>query len=276
MKTAILLSTYNGEKFLREQLDSIFSQTDQDWCLFVRDDGSTDSTTSILSEYKLKYGEKIEIIPSDKNIGPIASFELLMSSCDSDYVYFCDQDDVWLPNKIEVMRKVMQKAEENNGKAPVVAFSDLKVVDSSLNIISESFWNYSKIDPSISSDFEMLCVHGVATGCAMMVNRKAIDHALPFPPEVRMHDAWVVLCTSKAGGIVTYTSEPTILYRQHGNNLVGAIDESSSYLSSKLKTIKFVWRNNQLQWRMIKKLGFNSPLKYLWLKIKYHFQIKKN
>lgn len=270
--TSILLSTYNGERYLREQLDSIFAQTDQDWRLVVRDDGSTDATVSILQEYKERYPESLLLLPSDGNLGPIFSFELLMRSCDSDYVLFCDQDDVWLPNKVELTRAVMMEQEKDRKEVPMVVFTDLKVVDADLNIIADSFWKYSKIDTSISQDFDMLCVHGVATGCTMMVNRSAIEKALPFPKEVRMHDAWLVLCTSKAKGVIGHLSEPTILYRQHANNVVGAIDETSSYLSSKIKSLGMVFKNNMLQWKMIRKLGFRSPIKYLWLKLKYHFR----
>jgi len=138
---AILLPTYNSGKYLREQIDSIVAQSFSNWRLWVRDDGSNDSTLSILLDYQRRLGRKIIIIKDNKgNLGACKSFEALLESCPSSYIMFCDHDDVWLPFKIEKTFHKMKEIESQYPQKPLLVFSDLKVVDKDLNLISNSMW----------------------------------------------------------------------------------------------------------------------------------------
>lgn len=271
----IILSTYNGEKYLNEQIDSILAQTDTNWTLLIRDDGSKDKTIELIQYYTEKYPEKIEQIPSNENLGVIRSYELLLKQCQTQYIMLCDQDDVWLPKKIEWTREKMTELEKENQGKPLVVYTDLQIVDEKLNPIFSSFWNYSKIMPSLLTTFDMVCAHSAATGCTMMINQEALRCSLPFCDEVRMHDSWILLNSLKAGGAVSYVNEPTILYRQHTNNVIGAINEKDFYLKNKLKSLKSVLKSNLAQWKMINKLGFKSPFKYIILKFQYHIKYAK-
>ena len=145
---AILMSTYNGERYLREQIDSLLSQTNKDWILYIRDDGSTDGTVLIVKEYEREYPYKIVLLEDGLgNLGSGCSFMQLLSSVNSDYYMFCDQDDVWLSDKIEkTYLKLRTMESEDIGKS-VVVFTDLYIVDKSLNIISNSLWEKCHRNP---------------------------------------------------------------------------------------------------------------------------------
>jgi glycosyltransferase involved in cell wall biosynthesis len=265
MNIQILLSTYNGEKYLRELLDSILVQTYQDWCLLVRDDGSSDGTKTILHEYAS--GDcRISILDSESNVGVISSFEILLKESTAPYVMFCDQDDVWFPTKVSDQLDAMLECEGCHVNTPIVVHSDLLVVDSDLNLISNSFWKYSNINIQ-QRDFNFLGVKNIVTGCAMMLNRRAIDCSLPFKPETRMHDAWIVLNVLKSGGQLVSMETPTIKYRQHDNNVVGAVVQGNIFRNKILK-ICTVIKENREQWKMLKIIGYGSLFKYFYFKLR--------
>ncbi len=270
--STILLSTYNGEKYLADQIESILAQTDHDWKLLIRDDGSCDKTNSIIDQYTQNYPDKINRLTADKNLGVVGSFGALLQACDTDYMFLCDQDDVWLPTKIEDTKRKMIEVECQYPNTPVGIYTDLRVVDENLQTIRNSFWEYSRIEPSLLTSFDYLCVHPAATGCTVMINRLAKEISLPLGKDVRMHDAWIMLSILKNNGKVDYIRKQTMLYRQHSNNVVGAIDENDSYLMTRIKGIRAVVKNNKSQWKMISKLGFSSPLKYLWIKVCYQYK----
>lgn len=272
---AILLSTYNGEKFLNEQIESILNQSYIDWTLYIRDDGSKDGTDQIINQYTNKYPNKIIRIESSKNIGVIRSFETLMKTCKEEYIFFCDQDDIWLPFKLKVSLEKLKELEKTNDSA-ISIFSDLTVVDEQLNVINPSFWKYSRINPDLLTSFDSLCVHAVATGCTLAINKKAKEIALDIPDEATMHDEWIVLSTIKANGIIEHIPFSTILYRQHKKNVIGATDDSNktNYIISKFINLKKTIKENIYRWRMLKKLGFENPLKYIYLKLRYFLTYK--
>jgi glycosyltransferase involved in cell wall biosynthesis len=217
----ILLATYNGEKYLKEQIDSILNQTHTKWNLIIRDDGSTDNTLNIIEEYKSKYFEKIHIIKDEfKNVGVNKNFSLLMNHSKSDYIMFCDQDDFWLPQKIELTFELMIK-EEKKENLPILIFSDLKVVDDKLNIKSNSFWKTMLINPKNVFNINNLVVRNPVTGCTIMMNIKLKNIIKNIPTEALVHDWWISL-TACLFGKINYVEQPTILYRQHSNNVLGA------------------------------------------------------
>jgi glycosyltransferase involved in cell wall biosynthesis len=223
-KIIIILSTYNGERYLKEQLDSLYNQTYQNFKIIVRDDGSTDTTLEILKAYNL------EIMPSNENLGAKGNFNALLEYAlqkeDSDYFMFCDQDDVWMEDKIEKTLKLMKEIEYKD-KA-VLIHTDLSVVDESLNIIDNSFWDYQKLNPNYKLLSNLLIQNNI-TGCTMMINRSLVKLSFPIPDSAIMHDWWLGLVASEFG-VIEYIDEPIILYRQHENNDTGAKKHNFSYM----------------------------------------------
>jgi glycosyltransferase involved in cell wall biosynthesis len=217
----ILLATYNGEKFLNEQIDSILSQSCKDWQLLIRDDGSTDATVQIINSYIKQYPDKIKLIEDNLgNLGVGHNFEKLLEHSKSEYIMFCDQDDVWLPEKIKLTLDKMKEAEISHPDIPILIFTDLKVVDENFKIIAESLWSYHKIDPTEGGLFKNMLYRNIVTGCTVMINKKAKEIVLPIPEYVQMHDWWVAMNTAKYGRIF-HIPAATVLYRQHSGNVVG-------------------------------------------------------
>lgn len=233
----ILISTYNGDKYLKEQLDSIFNQSYQNFRVILRDDNSSDNTLKIAKEYNL------EILESSKNLGAKKSFEELLkyalTHSDSNYFMFCDQDDVWDKDKVRKSIEMMIYLEnlKLNYNNPILIHSDLRVVDENLNIINNSFFKYSKINPHIRS-FNRLLMQNTVTGCTMIINRKLAQISLPIADDAIMHDWWIALVASQFGMIYTI-KEQTISYRQHSSNEVGAVKFDYIYIFKKISTFLF-------------------------------------
>jgi glycosyltransferase involved in cell wall biosynthesis len=219
----ILMATFNGEKYVRKQLESIINQTFENWKLFIRDDGSSDKTVKIIEEFCKKFHEKFFLISNkNKHFGLKESYNQLLSLVQSSYYMFSDQDDWWLPDKIEITYKRMKILEKEFGSGvPILIHTDLAVADEKLEIISKSFSKFQNLKAWKIKSFNRLLVQNVVSGCTVMINRKLRDLALPIPLEALMHDWWLGLVAS-AFGIVDYINCPTILYRQHGVNVVGA------------------------------------------------------
>ena len=263
-KIAILLATYNGAKYIREQLDSLFQQSCGDFHLYIRDDGSTDDTLKIVEEYRQNFPDRITVLEdSQKHKGAAKSFMQLLQEVDSDYYMFCDQDDIWLPNKVELTFARMKEVE---GTAPVLIATDLKVVDEQLSPIKDSFNADLKIDV-FRKHPELICVRHVVTGCTMMFNRAAKEASLPMSPRATMHDEWVALSVHFKGGIISILDEATILYRQHTSNTLGAEQASKGFFA------RAIARAGQKQFFQVAKLlheDFGLPyLKFLMYKILY-------
>lgn len=216
--TDILLSTYNGEKYLREQLYSIFSQDSTDFRIIARDDGSDDSTTAILREFETQFSDRMEIIHTDtKKHSAKDNFRELMKHSDAEYVMLCDQDDFWNSDKISLCIKEM---ENQPSDIPVLIHTDAAVADENLDIIHESLSDFLGISPETAT-LENLLVYNCVTGCTLMMNRALCDIAVNMPDEAVMHDWWIALCAMVFGKII-YIDKATMLYRQHSSNVVGA------------------------------------------------------
>jgi glycosyl transferase family 2 len=219
----ILLATWNGGRYLAEQLDSLLAQTHGDWRLLVRDDCSTDATLAVLAEYRERAPDRISILPAGGcSLGAAGSFAALLAAADADYLMFCDQDDVWLPHKIECTMALMHDLELQRGAAcPLLVHSDLVVTDEHLHQVAGSLWRFQHSDPVGGVALNRLLTQNAVTGCTVMINRPLRDLALPVPPEAVMHDWWLALVAS-AFGAVGHVTTGTVLYRQHGANDVGA------------------------------------------------------
>lgn len=234
----ILMATYNGEMYISQQIESIVNQTYKEWILYIRDDGSNDKTISILEKYKNMYPEKIFIIRDNKRgLGAKMNFAELMKYSTNDYCMFADQDDIWLEDKIEKSMNEMNKMEEKFGKnRPLLVHTNLKVVDKELNVIDNSFWRYQNLNPD-NKKLNYLLVQNNITGCTMLMNKELIKFSIDIPVKCIMHDWWIGLVAA-AKGEISYIEYPTILYRQHGNNEVGAHKyNSKDYFKQKVNNI---------------------------------------
>lgn len=220
---AILLATYNGERYLNELMDSLLSQTYRDFIVIVRDDQSTDTTLEILGRWSAEHPDKVMIVSDERgNLRSRENFSCLLELCDAPYFAFCDQDDIWLPNKLQVAIDRMRQLESQFGTAtPIMVHTDLKVVDGSLREISPSFFRYSNVDFGRAERLDHLVINNIVTGCASMGNRAILELGRPVPAEAPFHDWWMALIAASCG-VLSTIPETTILWRQHGGNQVGA------------------------------------------------------
>jgi glycosyltransferase involved in cell wall biosynthesis len=230
-KIAVLLSTYNGEKFLVEQLDSLLAQSHKNFILVVRDDGSTDRTVSILESYARDHSERICLLPHDgENKGASAGYAFLVNyvlknkeslGLPSAYMMFSDQDDTWYPQKIEKQLALMLATEaDNDSSLPIIVHSDLEVVSEQNTVIAKSLINYQGLEIE-RNRFPNLIISNLVTGCTALINESLAEKALPIPENAIMHDWWLALVATAFGKLV-YLDVPLVHYRQHGNNTIGA------------------------------------------------------
>lgn len=230
----IIMATYNGEKYIREQLDSIISQSYKKWKIIIHDDGSCDNTVDIIKDYAQKYPEKIKYIDDNvKTGGAKNNFAYLLNFVTSDYIMFSDQDDVWENNKVEKAIKTIKSMERKYGDIPVLVHGDLMVVDSELNLINSSMFKMQKLNKKKSS-FRDLLVQNNITGCTVIINKKLAEMGKNIPKEAIMHDWWLALIAA-AFGKIGFMDNAGILYRQHENNTEGAKNIGSlKYITKKI------------------------------------------
>lgn len=217
----ILLSTYNGADYLPALLTSLESQTFQDWRLIVRDDGSSDTSMNIVSVWAGQRHHSVEFVTDGFGpLGACGSFGALLEHSQAPYFALCDQDDVWLPTKLAALLKCMQVAEARRGAAtPILAHSDLTVVDSFLHPVHRSF-RVCKGFPTAPATLPKLVLQNRVTGCASLGNGSLRGAALPVPNGSMMHDWWLAMVAAAFGEIVEHPSS-LVLYRQHDENVVG-------------------------------------------------------
>ena len=231
---AILLATFNGEKYIKEQIDSIFGQTFTDWTLYISDDGSTDNTLAILKEYQSQWPDKVILLSSGQPSGGAKdNFFFLLRNVEAEYLMFCDQDDVWKADKIAVTMDHMKIKETPN--KPSLVYTDLEVVGPYLEPISPSFYKRTGLSAAIPS-FERLLVQNVVAGCTAIINHTLRDIAIKVDQtdKIMMHDWWLALIAASMGTIA-FLPQATIRYRQHGDNAVGAQKKSDiNYVKNRL------------------------------------------
>lgn len=207
---SIAMATYNGQKYLSEQLDSIFAQTHKNIELVVVDDGSTDNTLNILYEYQKSYSN-LRVLPNEFNMGVIKSFEKAVSLSAGDYIALADQDDVWFPEKIEELL--------NNIGDNLLIHSDAVLVDDHLNILQPSHFAWGK-QANKASFFDYLMNSNV-TGCTAMFSRELVELAVPLKSYNLPHDWYFSYYAAYCGRIKLYL-KPLVYYRQHAINVSGA------------------------------------------------------
>ncbi|NBK97908.1 MAG: glycosyltransferase family 2 protein [Erysipelotrichia bacterium] len=216
MKVNILMSTYNGQQFLAEQIRSIQDQSYTDWTLFIRDDGSSDNTKEILKDFE-RQDSRIHLIDSDKsdNLGVIKSFHKLVNHDRADYYFFSDQDDVWLPNKLELSLK---EAQNHPADLPLMVYMDLKVVNQDLEIMTESM--VKSQSHHANTELVQELTENTVTGGVAMINH-ALAEMWQETDDILMHDWYLALLASAFGNLV-FIDQPGELYRQHSDNVLGA------------------------------------------------------
>jgi len=254
---SILLATFNSELFLEEQLNSIINQKYSNWILYIRDDDSTDNTKEIIKNYEVTYKNIVHLKDNVKKRGATMSFLWLLKKVESDYYMFCDHDDVWLPNKIQLTLNKMLESDIDENKIPIIVHTDLVVVDKNLKLISDSFWKYSNLD-ILDVSYNNLAYANCITGCTMMINNTAkklinFEENIDFP-----HDSWIGLLVSYNNGIILSMDIPTILYRQHENNLIGV---------NKKKSILTRIEDNRKRLLILNKINKFSIFQYILLNI---------
>lgn len=214
MRVNILMSTYNGEKFVAEQIESIQKQTHTEWHLIIRDDGSTDKTCEIIGDFVNK-DSRIKLIRAE-NVGVIKSFyELIKNNNEANFYFFADQDDYWLPGKLTVM---LAEAKKHDNRKPVMYYTDLTVTDKALNVTAKSMIR-SQSDHANTKLVQELTENTV-TGGASMINHE-LAKLWQTTNDIIMHD-WYLALVAVALGELVYIDQPTHLYRQHDANVLGA------------------------------------------------------
>jgi len=248
----VVLATYNGVRWLPDLLESLGSQTLMPTRLSILDDASTDGTWELVRGRALVSGVQTVVGRQDANEGAIRTFERLLSSVDTEYFALCDQDDVWLPDKLEKSVRLLESSGAD------LVYTDLTVVDETLNEVAPSLWRFSNFVPVAGRALIPLILKNSLIGCTVVGRTSILKKALPFPPGIPMHDHWLGLVAACGNGVAPLP-EATVLYRQHGANEVGVTRFGYRTLRSRLdhKAMTF---GMYLQWRIDIRLALVNGL----------------
>lgn len=226
---SVCMATYNGERFIKEQLDSILSQISNDDEIIISDDGSTDSTLEIIQSY---HDSRIKLYHHDKNLSLLkeksASFKLVsqnfenaLKNAKGDYIFLADQDDIWKSNKVETMLSYLS----NND----IVMSNFSIIDENDKVVTEKYYSYSPISHSLI--INILRSHFL--GCCMAFNRKVLEYSMPFPSKLIGHDYWIG-CLGVKRFSFYYINEALHLYRRSNHNVSTASGKSKNSFFYKL------------------------------------------
>lgn len=218
-KIDILMATYNGEKYLKEQIESILSQTYKSFRLIISDDCSSDKTKEILNEYAKK-DSRIILYFQQQNLGYVKNFEFLLTKVESPIYMLSDQDDIWLSEKVEEEYKILEKENAD------LVFCDLEVINNEKEILNKSFTRHKNLYRKIQkcqNSYKIEYLYNCITGCTIMCKSKFLKYILPLPNNTKylIHDYWIGIVLSLKGKI-KYIDKPYIKYRQHEQNQVGS------------------------------------------------------
>jgi len=210
----VVLATHNGVRWLPDLLDSLTKQTLAPARLSILDDASTDGTWELVRDAAVPGGQTVAG-RQEANEGAIRTFERLLSLVSTEYFALCDQDDVWLPDKLEKSVSLLESSGAD------LVYTDLRVIDEGLSELAPSMWRLSNIVPVAGRALVPLILKNSVTGCTVVGRTSMLTKALPFPPGIPMHDWWLGLVAACGNGVAPL-GEATVLYRQHGGNEVGA------------------------------------------------------
>jgi len=232
---SVCIATFNGEKYIRDQISSILGQLSQGDEIIITDDGSTDNTLEILEDFK---DPRIKIHQNKNRLGPVYNFENALSKASNQYIFLADQDDIWNEKKIKTFKSYLSDYD--------VVVSDCSVVDNDLNITNPSFYALRKSGKGLFKNF----FQNSYLGCCMAFHRQVLKKALPFPPQLPMHDIWLGLVTELFFKSI-FIEDKLILFRRHHLNATITSEKSNHSLYQ-----KFVFRKN-LVFNLIRKFVFH-------------------
>ena len=260
-KVQILLATYNGEKFLREQLDSIVNQEYKTWELLVHDDGSFDNTISILNEYQNNYPRKVKLLIDQKIFSSACKnfFHLIEHrSREANLYCFCDQDDIWHESKLKFIIEMYNTKED---KEPVLIHSDLSLIDARGNLLEKSHNKLINYQKNFITKNTVLYSNPIP-GCAMSIN-SALADKISYCKYMVMHDWWILLSTMYENSNVLYIKSPLVKYRQHSENVLGYKKINILVLIIRLLfKIPLYVKNVKKAYAQSKQFYYQSGLKY--------------
>lgn len=266
-KIAILLAAYNAEKYLEEQVESLLAQTNNDWTLYIRNDGSKDGTDQIIERYCERYPDKIvQIDKGGRNLGCRNNFFRLLDVVDSHYYMFCDADDVWLPTKIEESYACLLEKEKLYPEKPMLIHCDAVVCDENLNEIVPSFWDSTKIAPDKFKTYNYIAVCCTIGGAKSIFNNQAKQTVFPLANNTLIFDYWLALNVAK-NGYVFPLKRPLILYRQHASQALGVTVGDKNTLNHKLSKIGTLLESYKKEARQLNSIGYGPSIKYYWYKL---------
>lgn len=212
---AIIMATYNGEKYISKQLDSIINQAYKNIKIYINDDCSTDNTYNILKQYQKKYPYLINIKQNKNNIGFIKNFETLIKNCNEGFIALSDQDDIWDKNKLSRQMEIILKDDFQN--TPLMIHHDLKIIDEFDNLYKRSYFKYKNYHFISDKNLGQILGPCGVMGNTILLNKKLKEIILPFPNTLDYHDYWIAINCELFGKRYTI-KEQLINYRFHNNN----------------------------------------------------------
>ena len=227
---SVCIATYNGERFIQEQIDSILCQLSSDDEIIVSDDGSTDDTISIINSIDDK---RIRVIEGPRKQSPTSNFECALKASKGDYIFMSDQDDVWKPNKVKICMEWLQRYD--------CVVSDAEVTDSSLNPLYPSL--YAIMQVRQGRIYNTIWKNGY-TGCCMAFRRNVLEASLPFPKDIPMYDIWI-------GNVAAYKYNvkfipDTLIYFRRHEDTISCNGKGSKYS---------IWQQMKFRWSVIKNIA---------------------
>lgn len=228
---SVCIATYNGERYLREQLSSILSQIGENDEVIISDDGSTDGTLEVLNSYSTD--KRIKLFNNTKK-GFVHNFENALNNAKGDYIFLCDQDDVWLPGKVE---KCVNLLQEN-----IIVNHNSTLVNSDGESLGTNFFSHHK---SKKGYFNNL-IRNSYCGCCMAFRRELLKYILPFPQRIASHDIWIGLVAEKRGK-TAFCDEPLILYRRHGLNVSSTSEKTRLSLYTQIEYRAYMFLHSLLR-----------------------------
>lgn len=219
MSISVCMATYNGEKYIKEQLDSILCQLEEEDEVIISDDSSSDNTIEIIKSYN---DPRIILLENQRFHSPIYNFENALNNASGDYIFLCDQDDIWLSDKVESFIPLLDKND--------LVVSDCKVVNADLEIINDSFFKIMNSGKGLWKNF----FKNTYLGCCIAFRKEIFSYILPFPPNIPMHDIWIGLVV-ELNGNPFFLQKPTSLYRRHGENASYTGEKSKNSIIFKIK-----------------------------------------
>lgn len=230
----IVMATYNGERFLREQMDSLLCQSYENITIEVCDDGSSDETLAIIHEYCEK-DKRVSLHQNKSNEGYVNNFLKGIKRSNAPYTMLCDQDDIWYKDKVEHTLVKMKQIEGEKNDVPILIYSDAMNYDSDTGKELGRFHESSHLNTK-KVDTPHLFMENKCIGCTCMVNRRIQTYLGELPEQIRVHDWWLALISSHFGKIA-YLNEPTLFYRQHSSNMIGG-DSYGDYVKDRLSKVE--------------------------------------